>query len=221
MSVTARSARLESARLYLVCGAHPGGRVAEEVVAAALEGGVDVVQLREKDAGDDAVLRAAAPLARRCAEAGALFVVNDRPDLAVAAGADGVHLGQEDMPVPDARAVVGPDRLIGRSTHSPEQVDAAEGVDYIAVGPIQATPTKPGRPAVGLGPIRHAAAHARMPFFAIGGLHAGNLPDAIAAGARRIVVVRAIADADDPEAAARELRRALDAAWEEAPVGAA
>jgi thiamine-phosphate pyrophosphorylase len=218
MSITDR---LEAARLYLVCGARPGGRAAEDVVAAALAGGVDMVQLRDKDADDDAVLRAAEPLARRCGQAGALFVVNDRPDLAVAAGADGVHLGQDDMPVAQARAVVGPGRLIGRSTHSRAQVDAAEGVDYIAVGPIHATPTKPGRPAVGLDPVRHAAAHAPVPFFAIGGLGAGNVGEAIGAGARRIVVVRAIAEAEDPEVAARQLRRALDAAWEEAPVGAA
>jgi thiamine-phosphate pyrophosphorylase len=221
MSTTTRRARLQAARLYLVCGAWPGGRAADDVVAAALAGGVDVVQLREKDAGDDDVLRAAEPLARRCAEAGALFVVNDRPDLAVAAEADGVHLGQDDVPVAEARAVVGPERLIGRSTHSPAQVDAAEGADYVAVGPVHATPTKPGRPAVGLAPIRHAAAHARVPFFAIGGLDAGNVGEAIAAGARRVVVVRAIAEAPDPEAVARRLRRALDAAWEEAQVGAA
>jgi thiamine-phosphate pyrophosphorylase len=221
MSITGPRERLESARLYLVCGARPGGRAADDVAAAALAGGVDVVQLRDKEAGDDAVLRAAEALSRRCAEAGALFVVNDRPDLAVAAGADGVHLGQDDLPVAEARAVVGPERLIGRSTHSPAQVDGAEGVDYIAVGPIHATPTKPGRPAVGLAPVRHAAAHARVPFFAIGGLDAGNVHEAIEAGARRVVVVRAIAEARDPEAAARRLRAALDAAWEEAPVGAA
>src|SRR5438094_243885 len=113
-----RRARLAEARLYLVCGARPGGRPADEVVAAALAGGVDIVQLREKDAGDDEVLRAAEPLARRCAEAGALFLLNDRPDLAAAAGADGVHVGQDDAPVPEARAAVGAGRLVGRSTHS-------------------------------------------------------------------------------------------------------
>jgi len=216
-----RRARLARARLYLVCGARPGGRDADDLLAAALAGGVDVVQLREKDATEDEVLCAAGTFRARCDEAGALFVLNDRPDLAVAAGADGVHLGQDDLPVDEARSIVGDDRLIGRSTHSAEQIDAATGVDYVAVGPVHATPTKPGRPAVGLDPVRHAAAHARVPFFAIGGIDPGNVDGAIAAGARRVVVVRAIAEAADPEAAARDLRRALDAAWREAPVGAA
>ena len=216
-----RRARLARARLYLVCGARPGGRDADDLLAAALAGGVDVVQLREKDATDDELLRAAATYRARCDDAGALFVLNDRPDLAVAAGADGVHLGQDDLPVDEARSIVGDDRLIGRSTHSAEQIDAATGVDYVAVGPVHATPTKLGRPAVGLGPVRHAAAHAGVPFFAIGGIDPGNVDEAIAAGARRVVVVRAIAEAADPEAAARGLRRALDAAWAEAPVGAA
>ncbi|TML26485.1 MAG: thiamine phosphate synthase [Actinobacteria bacterium] len=216
-----RRARLARARLYLVCGARPGGRDADDLLAAALAGGVDVVQLREKDATEDEVLCAAGTFRARCDEAGALFVLNDRPDLAVAAGADGVHLGQDDLPVDEARSIVGDDRLIGRSTHSAEQIDAATGVDYVAVGPVHATPTKPGRPAVGLDPVRHAAAHARVPFFAIGGIDPGNVDGAIAAGARRVVVVRAIAEAADPKAAARDLRRALDAAWREAPVGAA
>jgi thiamine-phosphate pyrophosphorylase len=216
-----RRDRLARARLYFVCGARPGGRDANHVLAAALAGGVDVVQLREKDAGDDAILAAAETFRARCAEAGALFVVNDRPDLAARADADGVHLGQEDGPVEAARAALGPDRLIGRSTHSPAQLDAAPGVDYVAVGPIRETPTKPGRPAVGLEPVRHAAARAQVPFFAIGGIDPGNVHEAIAAGARRVVVVRAIAEAADPEAAARALRAALDAAWEEAPVGTA
>jgi thiamine-phosphate pyrophosphorylase len=215
-----RRARLARARLYFACDPWPGGRDAGEVLAAALAGGVDVVQLRAKDAPDDEVLRAAETFAARCAEAGALFVLNDRPDLAVAAGADGVHVGQADATVDAARAVVGDERLVGLSTHSPAQLDAASGVDYVAVGPIHATPTKPGRPAVGLEPVRYAAAHADVPFFAIGGIDPGNVQEPIAAGARRVVVVRAIAEAPDPEAAARALRRALDAAWEEAPVGA-
>ena len=217
----ARRARLAAARLYLVCGARPGGRDAGEVLGAALAGGADVVQLREKDAPDDAIWRAAETFRARCADAGALFVLNDRPDLAVRADADGVHMGQDDGPVDDARQIVGPDRLIGRSTHSPAQLDDATGVDYVAVGPIRATPTKPGRPAVGLDPVRHAAAHARVPFFAIGGIDPATVNEAIAAGARRVVVVRAIAEAEDPEAAARSLRSALDEAWEEARVGAA
>jgi thiamine-phosphate pyrophosphorylase len=224
MSITTgeeRRDRLGRARLYLVCGPHPGGREAGDVLAAALAGGVDVVQLRDKDAGDDDLLCAAGVFAERCAEAGALFVLNDRPDLVAAAGADGVHLGQADVPVPEARVAVGAERLVGLSTHSAAQLDAAAGVDYVAVGPVHATPTKPGRPAVGLAPVRHAAAQARVPFFAIGGIDPANVHEVIGAGARRIVVVRAIAEADDPEAAARALRTALDAAWEEAPLGAA
>ena len=200
-----RRARLERARLYLVCDARPA-----QFLRAALAGGVDVLQLRDKAAGDEAILRAAGTFRECCDEAGALFVVNDRPDLAVAADADGVHVGQDDMAVQDARAVVGPDRLIGRSTHSARQLDAAHGVDYVAVGPVHATPTKPGRPAIGLAPIRHAAAHARVPWFAIGGIDGATIGPVLDAGARRVVVVRAIADAPDPELAARELRTALD-----------
>ena len=209
-----RRGRLERARLYLVCDARPA-----DFLRAALAGGVDVVQLRDKAADDAAILRAAETFRACCEEAGALFVVNDRPDLAVGAGADGVHVGQADVAVAQARAVVGRERIVGRSTHSPEQLDAATGVDYVAVGPVHATPTKPGRPAVGLDPVRHAAAHARMPWFAIGGIDARTVGPVLAAGARRVVVVRAIADASDPEAAARELRAALDR--EESPVGTA
>jgi thiamine-phosphate pyrophosphorylase len=211
-----RRERLARARLYLVCGRRDAG-----FLRAALAGGVDIVQLRDK-AADDEELLAAAPVFRACCdETGALFLVNDRPDLAVAMGADGVHVGQDDIAPAEARAVIGPERLIGRSTHSAAQIDAATRVDYIAVGPVHATPTKPGRPAVGLAPLRHAAAHAQVPWFAIGGLDAGNVGEAIAAGARRVVVVRAITEAADPHAAARALRSALDAAWREVGVGPA
>jgi thiamine-phosphate pyrophosphorylase len=211
-----RRERLARARLYLVCDRRPPG-----FLRAALAGGVDVVQLRDKEAGDDELLAAAATFCRCCDEAGALFVVNDRPDLAAAAGADGVHVGQGDASLEEARRAVGAERIVGRSTHSPEQVDAAAGADYIAVGPVCETPTKPGRRAAGLEPVRHAAAHARMPWFAIGGIDPGNLPEVIAAGARRVVVVRAICEAADPRAAAHALREPLDAAWEEAAVGTA
>jgi thiamine-phosphate pyrophosphorylase len=211
-----RRERLARARLYLVCDRRPAA-----FLDAALAGGVDVVQLRDKAASDDELLEAASVFRARCEPAGALFLVNDRPDLAVAAQADGVHVGQEDDEPRAARAVVGGERLVGRSTHSAAQVDEAGPVDYIAVGPVHATPTKPGRPAVGLDPLRHAALHARVPWFAIGGLDAGNVGEAIEAGARRVVVVRAITQAPDPEAAARSLRHALDRAWEEAGVGSA
>ena len=196
--------RLIDARLYYVCGID---RL--DTVEPALRGGVDIFQLRDKHASDDELLRAAAVVRRLCGERGALFVLNDRPDLAAAAGADGVHLGQDDMPIAQARAIVGPGLLIGRSTHSPDQVDGAAGADYIGVGPVHATPTKLGRPAVGTELVRYAAEHASVPFFAIGGLDAATLPGAVAAGAARAAVVRAISEAPDPEAAARELRAAL------------
>ena len=203
---------LASSSLYFVCGARPGGRPLRDVLAPALSSGVDVFQLREKG-GDEDVIREAASVARDlCAAAGALFILNDRPDLVSAVDADGVHVGQDDVPVPEARSVVGPDRIVGLSTHSAEQADAAEGVDYFAVGPVHATPTKEGRPAIGLDPVRHAAETATTPWFAIGGLDETTLGPVLDAGARRIVVVRAIAEAEDPGAAARTLRRLLDGA---------
>jgi thiamine-phosphate pyrophosphorylase len=218
-----RQARLREARLYLVCDRRPA-----EFLRAALRGGVDVVQLRDKTASGEELLAAASVFRACCEEAGALFLINDRPDLVAAAGADGVHVGQGDVAPGPARAAVGHDRLVGLSTHSAQQVDGARsaGPDYIAVGPVHATPTKPGRPAVGLGPVRHAAAHVHLPWFAIGGIDADTVGPVVAAGARRIVVVRAIADAPDPEAAARSLRAALDAGrragrGEEVPVGQA
>jgi len=200
-----RRARLDAARLYLVCAEIGGARL-----RAALRGGVDVVQLRMKDAPDDDVLRAAADVRAACDERGALFVLNDRPDLVAAAGADGVHVGQDDMPIAAAREIVGPDRLVGISTHAPADLAGATGADYAGVGPVYATPTKPGRAAATLDYVRHAAAHATLPWFAIGGIDAGNVQDVLRAGATRIAVVRAIAEAPDPEAAARELRAAME-----------
>jgi thiamine-phosphate pyrophosphorylase len=210
-----RRRRLTRARVYLVCDRGPA-----DFLHAALRGGVDMVQLRDKDASDDELLDAAETFRRACAEHDALFLVNDRPDLAAAAGADGVHIGQDDAPVAEARAVVGPDRLVGLSTHTPEQVEAGGGADYIAVGPVHATPTKPGRPAVGIELVRHAAEHAPVPWFAIGGITPENAGEIAAAGATRIVVVRAIAEADDPQAAARDLRTALTAPVPGSGVGA-
>jgi thiamine-phosphate pyrophosphorylase len=212
--VSDRRDRLARARLYLVCDRRP-----EAFLRAALGGGVDIVQLRDKDASDEQVLEAAKVFRRVADEHGALFVVNDRPDLAVAADADGVHVGQDDTSVSEARAAVGADRIVGLSTHSPDQIAAARGVDYVAVGPVHATPTKPGRPAVGLKLIRHAAAHAPDPWFAIGGIDRQTVAAVAAAGARRAVVVRAITEAEDPGVAAGALREAL--AGEEARVGTA
>ena len=213
-----RRQRLTRARLYLVCDAGFGA----DRVRAALAGGVDIVQLREKDADDETVLTAAEDFRRAAADLGALFILNDRPDLAAAAGADGVHLGQEDAPAARARTILGAEAILGLSTHSNSQADAAQssGADYFCVGPVHATPTKPGRGAVGLEPVRHAAATARLLWFAIGGLNTGNVAEVLAAGARRIVVVRAITEAPDPEAAARALRAALDVP-REAGVGTA
>jgi thiamine-phosphate pyrophosphorylase len=197
---------LETAHLYLVCDAQP-----DTFVRRALAGGVDIVQLRMKDGGDEEILAAAARLCPLCHEHGALLIINDRPDLAAAAGADGVHVGQDDESVPRARATVGPDRLVGLSTHTPAQVEAAAlaAVDYIGVGPVNATPTKPGRPAVGLALVRHAVAHSVVPFFAIGGIAPGNVADVARTGARRVAVVRALTQSADPESAARQLRAAV------------
>ncbi|HET9101973.1 MAG TPA: thiamine phosphate synthase [Solirubrobacteraceae bacterium] len=207
-----RLTRLSRARLYLVCAVHD-----DAFIAAALRGGVDIVQLRDKTSGDDAIVVAGRRYRRLCDAAGALLIVNDRPDLAVACGADGVHVGQDDTAVAQAREVVGEDALIGLSTHTPAQIDAAAGADYIGVGPVHATPTKPGRPAVGLELVRYAAAHATVPFFAIGGIDAPLAAQVAGAGATRIAVVRAITEAGDPQAAAAALRAAISA---EAPVGA-
>jgi thiamine-phosphate pyrophosphorylase len=199
--------QLNDSRVYLVLDAD----AAERVVPAALRGGVDIVQLRDKDASDDQIVAAGRALRDVCHQAGALFVINDRPDLAVACEADGVHVGQDDMAIAEARAVVGPDRIVGTSTHSPAQVDAAEAadVDYYACGPVFETPTKPGRPAVGWDLISYAAGRASKPWFAIGGIDLKTAPSAAAAGASRVVVVRAIRDADDPESVARDLRQTL------------
>lgn len=203
-----RRARLAAASLYLVCGSSsPDGRELPDLIRGAVAGGVEVIQLREKHLPDDrltAVANACRALTERL---GALLIVNDRPLVAREAGADGIHVGQEDIPVEEVREMVGPDMLIGLSTHAPEEIDAVDPslVDYIGVGPIHETPTKPGRPAVGLELIRYAAAHSPVPFFAIGGLHSGNLADALEAGATRLCVLRAIADAEDPELAAREI----------------
>jgi thiamine-phosphate pyrophosphorylase len=205
-------ATLARSRLYFVCDARPGGRPLSAVLAPALANGVDVFQLRDKHA-DDATLRHHAATARAlCDAAGATFILNDRPDLVDDVGADGVHVGQDDVPVPEARATVGSERIVGLSTHSEAQADAADGVDYIAVGPCHATPTKAGRPAIGLDPVRHAAATVTVPWFAIGGIDADTIDPVLDAGARRVVVVRAIAEADDPGAAARHLRERLEAA---------
>jgi thiamine-phosphate pyrophosphorylase len=190
------------ARLYLVTAARPD---LTSFLEAAVRGGVDFVQIREKELPDGtllAVLEEAREVTRRL---GVPLVVNDRPDLAVLVGADYVHVGQDDLPPAAVRRFGIP---VGVSTHAPDQL-ARVDADYVGVGPVYETPTKEGRPAVGLEYVRHAAAHARLPWFAIGGIDETNVVDVVAAGARRIAVVRAIGAADDPERAAHALRRAL------------
>lgn len=197
-------------------------------VTAALTGGVDIVQLRDKNSAGDRdlgpleaghELRALAVMRDVCDAHGALLSVNDRADVAVAAGADVLHVGQDDLPVEWARRIVGDDVVIGLSCHATDEVDAAAAnpvVDYFCTGPVWPTPTKPGRHAPGLGLVRHAAglgggpAAAPKPWFAIGGIDPDTLPEVLAAGASRVVVVRAITAVADPTAAARELRAALD-----------
>jgi len=201
-----RRERLAASRLYFVLDLGPR---TDEIVGAALAGGADIVQLREKSTPDAEVVEAGRRMRALCHDRGALFVLNDRPDLAVACDADGVHVGQEDTLVAEARAVVGEHRLIGLSTHSREQLSASAGADYVSVGPVWATPTKEGRPAVGLELVSFAAGNSAVPFFAIGGIDQVNVAEVVAAGARRIAVVRAIRDAADPESVARTLRSAL------------
>ncbi|WP_448392384.1 thiamine phosphate synthase [Mycolicibacterium sp. XJ879] len=213
--------RLASATLYLCTDARRERGDLAEFADAALAGGVDIIQLRDKGSPGEQQfgpleareeLDALATLADAARRHGALLAVNDRADIALAAGADVLHLGQDDLPLAVARDVIGPDPLIGRSTHDPDQVSAAvtEAVDYFCVGPCWPTPTKPGRPAPGLPLVRAAAElHTDKPWFAIGGIDAQRLPEVLDAGARRIVVVRAITAADDPRAAAQHLKAAL------------
>ena len=193
---------LADRHLYLVTPVRPDFAAFLE---AAIRGGVDVIQVRERSLTDGALLDVLVEARVLTAAHGIPFGVNDRPDLAVLAGADFVHVGQEDIPVEEARRFGLP---VGLSTHAPEEIDTA-GSDYIAVGPVHATPTKEGRPAVGLELVRYAAAKAKLPWFAIGGIDPANVADVVGAGATRIAVVRAIVEANDPERAARELRDAL------------
>lgn len=189
-------------RLYLIAPARPG---LADLVEAAVRGGVDLVQIRDKELPDGELLRALEEAREVTRRLGVPLVVNDRPDLAVLVEADAVHVGQDDLPVAAVRRFRLP---VGLSTHTPAEIDAAEA-NYIGVGPVHETPTKEGRPAAGLELVRHAAAHARQPWFAIGGIDRTNVDEVLAAGAARIAVVRAIAGAPDPETAARELRSAL------------
>lgn len=203
-----RTDRLSRARVYLVVD----GGMDDDALDAALRGGVDMLQLRDPALDDEAFVRRARDWRELCDRHGALLWVNDRPDLAVQAGADGVHVGQDDMPVARAREIAGEEILVGLSTHSPHQLEAGieAGADQLSVGPVWETPTKAGRPAAGLEYVEAAALlRPPVPWFAIGGIDRWNVDEVAAAGAERIVVVRAIRDAADPGAAAARLRAAV------------
>lgn len=213
-----RRERLRTARLYFVCEAAPAGKDPEPLLRAALDGGVDIIQLREKEAGTRVIERAADTFRRVADTYGVPFILNDDPELAMSVRADGVHIGQDDMTVAEAREIIGTNHLLGLSTHSEEQIAAAHQlvkdgtpIDHISVGPINETPTKAGRPATGLELITHAAHTSTIPFFAIGGIDPDNAVEVLKAGARRLCVVRAIRDAADPAAVATSLRRAFAA----------
>ncbi|GAA2962378.1 thiamine phosphate synthase [Kitasatospora cinereorecta] len=201
--------QLSDARLYLCTDARKRQGDLPEFLDAVLTSGVDIVQLRDKGMEAAEELDHLAVFADACKRHGKLLAVNDRADIAHAIGSDVLHLGQGDLPVPAARAVIGDDVVIGRSTHAESEVDAAvaeAGVDYFCTGPCWPTPTKPGRYAPGLGLVRYAASLGQpRPWFAIGGIDAGNLDEVLDAGARRVVVVRAITEADDPAGAAAAL----------------
>ncbi len=217
LETNSRTERLAAARLYFACEARPGGRDPGPLLDAALAGGVDAIQLRDRSLDDSELIAAAVPFRAAADSHNALFFVNDRPDLVKASGADGAHVGQDDMQLAEARDRLPAGALLGLSTHSRGQIEAAHASgaapDYVSIGPVWETPTKPGRPAAGLELVRIAASGAAtLPWFAIGGIDPGNVGEVTGAGARRIVVVRAIRDADDPAGAARELRAALEGA---------
>ncbi|MDQ1392800.1 MAG: thiamine-phosphate pyrophosphorylase [Acidimicrobiaceae bacterium] len=195
-------------RLYLCTGDRSD---LASFVAACIRGGVDLVQLRDKQLEALPLLRRAEVAIAVCRDLGVPFILNDRPDLALACGADGVHVGQDDVPPWVARQILGPDAIVGRSTHAPAQLLAAarEPVDYLSAGPVNPTPTKLGRPGTGLGYLREAARRATVPWFVTGGVTPSTVKAMIEVGARRFVVVRYLTEASDPEGAARSLRSAI------------
>ena len=233
MSATPAGDRWDLAhrRLYLCTPDRPD---LEAFVGRCIEGGVDVVQLRDKQLGDADLVERAGLVRRACAAAGVPFVLNDRPDLALEAGADGVHVGQDDVPASEARRLLGDDALVGLSTHATAELDAAlragppDGtgstgstgstgrtgstapVDYLSAGPVVATPTKPGRPGTGTGYLTEAVRRSPWPVWVTGGVDPDCVSDLIGAGARHFVVVRWLVDSDDPLTAARALRRRID-----------
>lgn len=213
--MSVRPNRLQDALLYLVAPARLGAGDLATLVPELADAGVDLVQLREKEMEAGDVLRVAEPVRDACRGAGIPLIVNDRPDVAVVLDADGVHVGQNDLPVEATRALVG-DRIVGFSTHAPGEVDSAVTrshlLDYIAVGPVNETPTKPGRPGTGLALVAHAAARIELPWYVTGGMAPDTLEPVLEAGGRRVVVVRAITESADPPAAAARLKEMLQAA---------
>ncbi len=207
---------LEDRRLYLCTPDRPD---LEPFLAACIRGGVDLVQLRDKELDARPLLERARLALRVCRGLGVPFILNDRPDLALEVGADGVHVGQDDAPPGLARRLLGDDAVVGLSTHAPDELDAAAGepVDYVSAGPVVPTPTKPGRPGTGPAYVRYAAGAARVPWFVTGGATPETVGPLVAAGARRFVVVRWLTEAPDAEGAARALRRAVDEAISRIP----
>jgi thiamine-phosphate pyrophosphorylase len=208
------SNRLAGARIYVITDTAPRVLPIERFLSEAIAGGVGMVQLREKRLPDQQLLDVAQCCAQTCRSLGVPFIVNDRLDIALACGADGVHLGQDDLPVAAARRIAGREFIIGLSTHSTQQIDAARDlpVDYIGVGPIYETPTKEGRPAVGMSLVRYAASQIGIPFFAIGGLDPSNVNDVVEAGGQRVSILRWIALAQDPKSAALRLAEQMNQA---------
>lgn len=204
--------RLKDSLLYLITPAAPKAGPLDEFLPAVLEAGVDIVQLREKEMEARELLTHAEVIRRRTEEFGALFIVNDRADIAVLAGADGVHVGQDDLSVSAARKLIGKGKIVGLSTHSQLEINESsekEIPDYIGVGPVHPTPTKEGRAPVGYELIEFAAEHSRVPFYVIGGIDLDSLPSVLKAGARRISVLRAITEAEDPAGVARRMKQSL------------
>jgi thiamine-phosphate pyrophosphorylase len=214
--VTVPGPALDGRRLYLCTPDRPD---LEGFLAACIRGGVDLVQLRDKELEARPLLERARLALRVCRGLGVPFVLNDRPDLALEVGADGVHVGQDDAPPALARRLLGEGAVVGLSTHAPDELDAAGGepVDYVSVGPVVPTPTKPGRPGTGPAYVRYAAGAARVPWFVTGGATPDTVGPLVEAGARRFVVVRWLTEASDPEGAARALRRAVDEAISRLP----
>ena len=211
MNGAQRRARLQDAVLYLCVDRREEQGDLDVFLDAVLGAGVDLVQLRDKTATRDEI-RAAAPAFREAADRhGALFILNDDPELAVEVGADGLHVGQDDLHPDEAREIVGDDAILGWSTHATAEIDAAlgTGCDYFAVGPMVETPTKQGRPGIGVEPLRYAASVADRPWFVTGAMSVATAPMALAAGATRVVVVRALTQASDPAAVAKELAALL------------